>query len=383
MYNVCFHPLAKFPGPTYAAWSNLLFVIIQFRGDIIPWLDSLHAKHGDVVRIGPSKLSFINGQAWKDIYSRRTGGKKNFPKDKHIYGPDPNGHYNLLTEASDAEHSRLRRIFAAAFSDRGLRAAAPLLSRYANQLVGNIRRDINADPDTKFDMVKLYNLTTFDIMAELAFGEPLGLLANSEYSAWVANIFGSLKANSFFQIGLEWPWLGKFIRMAAPPSLKKASKIHFQHAIDRVDRRLARDTNQLDIWKLVLSQPEGKELEVGDMYTNSSLFMIAGSETTATLLSGATNLLLRNQDKLSRLVTEIRALESEDDLTAQNLAALPYLTAVLNESLRCYPPVPVGVWREVPEGGSAIAGQWVPAKVRQLDAELYALCACFCFIQGA
>ncbi|KAF4907833.1 Cytochrome P450 monooxygenase FUM2 [Colletotrichum viniferum] len=43
---------------------------------------------------------------------------------------------------------------------------------------------------------------------------------------------------------------------------------------------------------------------------------------------------------------------------------MTYPTVVLNEALRWYPPVPVGVWREVPEGGTTVAGHWVPARTR-------------------
>ncbi|KAK1545892.1 hypothetical protein CPAR01_03394 [Colletotrichum paranaense] len=364
LYNAYFHPLAKFPGPLYARCSDIPYMAVHTKGEMLPWLSSLHAKYGDVVRIGASRLSIINGQAWKDIYAHKTGGKKNFPKDPRVYGTDPNGHRNLITTLPDSDHSRLRRVFSPAFSERSLKAQAPLILSYVDQLIGNICRGIQTDSDAKFDMVKLYNLTTFDIMAELAFGESLGLLADSEYSEWVANIFDNLKNGAFAQVGREWSWLGNIVKLITPPRLKQAADMHFRHSIERVDRRLERDTDKADIWKLVLSQPEGKQIDKFDMYNNASVFMVAGSETTATILSGVTYLLLRNPDKLARLVSEIRGVDSEDDLDVQRLSALPYMTAVLNEALRWYPPVPVGVWREVPEGGSAVAGHWIPEKTR-------------------
>ncbi|KXH43410.1 hypothetical protein CSAL01_05202 [Colletotrichum salicis] len=315
---------------------------------MLPWLSSLDAQHGDVVRIGASRLSIINGQAWKDIYAHKTGSKKSFSKDPRMYGTDPNGHRNLITTLPGSNHSRLRRVFSPAFSERSLKAQAPLILSYVDQLMANIRRGIKTDADAKFGMVKLYNLTTFDIMAELAFGESLGLLANSEYSEWVANIFDILKNNAIAQVGREWAWLGTIVRMITPPKLKKAADMHFKHAIERVDRRLERDTDQADIWKLILSQPEGKQIDKFDMYNNA----------------GVTYLLLRDPDKLARLVSEIRDVESEDELDIQRLSALPYMTTVLSEALRWYPPVPVGVWREVPESGSAVAGHWIPEKTR-------------------
>ncbi|KAF4809254.1 Cytochrome P450 monooxygenase FUM2 [Colletotrichum tropicale] len=169
-------------------------------------------------------------------------------------------------------------------------------------------------------------------MADLAFGEPLGLLACSSYSEWVGNIFGNLKAIA--QIGREWPWLGNLVQMVTPHHLKKASELHFAHAIERVDRRIKPTKEDADIWNWVLSQPDSRQITKGDMYTNSSLFMVAGSETTATIL------LLKNPNKLARLVTGIRQVD---------------------EALRWYPPVPVGVLRELPEGGGTVAGHWASA----------------------
>ncbi|WP_152722024.1 cytochrome P450, partial [Moraxella catarrhalis] len=44
-------------------------------------------------------------------------------------------------------------------------------------------------------------------------------------------------------------------------------------------------------------------------------------------------------------------------------AQLPYLNAVVNESLRIAPPVVIGVPRVVPAGGATICGRYVPAGV--------------------
>jgi cytochrome P450 len=68
---------------------------------------------------------------------------------------------------------------------------------------------------------------------------------------------------------------------------------------------------------------------------NSATLILAGSETTATLLSGATFLLLKNRDKYETLTKEIRsAFKSAEDITLGKVNQLEYLLAVLNESLR-------------------------------------------------
>jgi cytochrome P450 len=46
-----------------------------------------------------------------------------------------------------------------------------------------------------------------------------------------------------------------------------------------------------------------------------------------------------------------------------SIATLPYLNAVLEESLRIYPPIPAMLPRLVPEKGAMINGEYVPAEV--------------------
>lgn len=91
---------------------------------------------------------------------------------------------------------------------------------------------------------------------------------------------------------------------------------------------------------------------------------VAGSETTATLMCGLMNHLLRNPDIMKKLTTEIREhIKHEDDLVIKNLSALPYMDACLEEGLRIFPPVPIGLLRIVPKGGSEIDGHMIPAGV--------------------
>jgi hypothetical protein len=70
LYSIFFHPLRRVPGPYLARFSELWRNIRYFRGS---WLDdvvSLHETYGPVVRIGPNEISFVDGEALKQLYGQ-------------------------------------------------------------------------------------------------------------------------------------------------------------------------------------------------------------------------------------------------------------------------------------------------------------------------
>lgn len=100
------------------------------------------------------------------------------------------------------------------------------------------------------------------------------------------------------------------------------------------------------------------------LQANSSILIIGGSETTATLLSGVTYFLLMNPEPMAKLTAEIRgAFKSEDEIDFVSVSSLQYLLACLDEALRMYPPVPTGLPRVVPKGGASISGNFIPEDV--------------------
>ena len=104
-----------------------------------------------------------------------------------------------------------------------------------------------------------------------------------------------------------------------------------------------------------------------EIISNSGVLLVAGSETTATLLSGATYQLLSNPVVLEKLQAEIRhAFQSEGEITPISVRSpgkLPYMEAVLTESLRMYPPLPASLPRMTGSMGNVIDGRFVPANV--------------------
>lgn len=328
-------------------------------------MKDLHDRYGDIVRVAPDRLSFIGPQAWKDIYGHRKANQQMIGKDKKFYSPDVNGEFSLVTTRDLDEHAMLRRVFSHAFSDKALKEQGHIIQRYADQFIDVLKLANRQDPEKEVDMVKLFNCATFDIMSDLTFGEPLGMLDNSEYTPWIKKIFANFRFSAVRHVTEEYPLLKFLLKILVPKSVKKARKEHFQYASDRVERRLEKGNNEPDIWNLVLKRPD-VELPFLKMVSNASLFMIAGTETTATTLSGLTFYLLKNPEKLRRLQDEIRSLSSEDELNLDNLPRLKYLGACLHEGFRMYPAVPIGLPRVVPNGCASICGELIPAGVSVL-----------------
>ncbi len=198
------------------------------------------------------------------------------------------------------------------------------------------------------------------------------MLEGSEYSPWVKTIFGSIKNATFFRgIRMHDP-LSRYILDKLVFKSKKVRKMaweHWRYTTDRLHRRLAREPEHEDLWAKIMAKDEADGgLTMGEHESNASLFMIAGTETTATALSGTTYHLLKNPDTMQKLVEEIRATFSDfDDVTLEDLARLKYLQAVLQEGLRMYPPVPITLPRLTPNEGVEIDGMFIPRGVTVPD----------------
>jgi len=119
--------------------------------------------------------------------------------------------------------------------------------------------------------------------------------------------------------------------------------------------------NREDFFGHLLSE-KGTDLTLEFLTAQANTFVVAGSETTATLLAGATYFLLRNPSTLHRLTQEVRtAFSDAASINGDTTQSLHYLFAVIEESLPIYPPVPAGLQRVSP--GAEVDGYYVPAGV--------------------
>jgi len=91
--------------------------------------------------------------------------------------------------------------------------------------------------------------------------------------------------------------------------------------------------------------------------------LVAATAPVSDTLCGATYLLAKNREKLVKLQQEVDSLTHPEYITMSSTAKMPYLLAVINESLRCYTPTPGGGRRQAPPEGAMVSGRYIPGGV--------------------
>ncbi|EXV00356.1 cytochrome P450 [Metarhizium robertsii] len=140
--------------------------------------------------------------------------------------------------------------------------------------------------------------------------------------------------------------------------LVAASMKHQKYTIDLTNKYT---TSRKDFMSYLLSG----RTRVSDIQlaAHASDFVIAGSETTATTLAVVFYYLCNNASVKQQLEEEIlSAFPAYKDINATSVAKLKYLHAVCLEVLRIFPPLPLGLPREVPHPGKVVGGFYVPGR---------------------
>ncbi|KAK8061889.1 cytochrome P450 [Apiospora phragmitis] len=364
-YNVYLHPLANTPGPRSWASSRLPFVWSLLKGTIVHDIERLHRQYGPILRIAPDEVTFASDEAWHDIFQPRPDHQP-FLKDPTWWRTQPRMPQSLISAIDPDHHARIRRVLAPGFTPRALKAQEPILHRYASLLIDRLRGIVSENPgnETTLDIGPWFNYFTFDLFGDLGFGESFNCLQHSQYHPWIRLLFNSVKAASYVAAARFYPWLAWLLIKCIPPSLKKMQADHYQQIVDKVDRRLNLELTRPDIMSHVIEANGENQMPPGEIYATFMVLTTAGSETTATVLTGTLNYLLNSPDKLAVLTAEVRdAFPTEQDFTLERLRKLPHLHASILEGLRLCPPIPWVLPRLVPRGGDTIHGQWFPEGV--------------------
>ena len=357
IYNIYFHPLSKFPGPKLAAATKIPIAWVSWNGVLSQWLTALHKQYAsDVIRTSPDELSFISPSAWNDIYGNRQGHTK-FPKDLRLWG-----NVEGILTAPHADHSRMRRLLSHAFSDKALREQESLVQVHVYDLISGLKEHIQGQPDGKINLSDWYLWTAFDIIGDLSFGEPFNCLRDTMYHPWVATLMSSITIVTKKSTTLRFPPLQKLLGLLISKKMLQEYADHRKLSTEKVEQRMASETTRPDFMSYILAaNPSKGGMTREEIHWNSATFISAGSESTASILAGATWYLLKNPDCLARLSQELRtAFNSAEDIKLANIDKLTYLHAVVDESFRIFPSGLAGQPRLSPPQGDTVSGYWVP-----------------------
>ena len=343
---------------------------------------ALHEKYGSVVRIGPNELSFTAPEAWEDIFGRPQAGlKEENPKAPWYLSENGTG----LLGASYSDHNRMRRLMANGFSATAMVEQQPKIQEHVSLLIEKLKTKVDRG-DGRVDLCEWYNFCTFDIIGELALGEPFGCLREAAMHPWISLIFSNIKLTAMLLVCNRMPLLYILMPLFVSWSLIKGYKEHQKVTEEKLEKRLADPlskpdfiTNMLSekgsiVWLLhrYHSQPDfpvfannhDQKMTRKELSENAVILTLAGSETTASALCGATYLLTQQPIVMAKLQAEVHqtfALETDINLVA--VANLPYMRAVTQEALRIYPPGPNSQPRITPPQGNIVLGRFVPGNV--------------------
>jgi cytochrome P450 len=321
----------------------------------------LHEKYGDTVRYSPRHVSFCSDRSYREVLTNKPG-RGQLMKDPGAYNALSTGVHSILTTPSDADHSRFRRLLAHGFSEKAIREQEPLLLQYINLLIRGLHENAEDGPQ---DMVAWYNWASFDLIGDLTFNESFDCLEKSTYHPWIALVFGNIKAASIMSALKLFPSINFLVMLLFKKQIADKQEQNEAFTRKKVASRLAAETERVDFLGHILRH-KGKETEMSkeEIESTSAILVLGGSETTATLLSGVTYLLLKNPRVLGLLQAEVREkFANEDEINLVGVKALTYQLAVLEEAFRIFPPVPMGSPRQIPPQGDTIMGYELPGGV--------------------
>jgi cytochrome P450 len=309
------------PGPK-GRLRTTMRIIRDPRGCMQEWLKTygdpycVHSLNGKVVLTGRADLI-------RQIFSHD-------PMEYEVFGAKAAapilGSGSMLMLAG-TEHRRERKLVMPMFHGDRMRAYAGIMRQAAIDAIESQPRD------TVFNMIDLTTKVSLDVIVRAIFGgedaESIRTLTRlgEETMRRTAPIllFSRHTQHRFLGIG---PW-DRFVK----------ARDQLQAAFDaEIRRRQDQPAAREDILSMLLDAKyeDGTAIELDHVRDELSTFLFAGHETSAIAMAWAIYHLHRNPETLERLRSE---LSSQSDPSPEELTQLPYLKAVVQETLRMNPVV--------------------------------------------
>lgn len=366
VYRLFFHPLAKYPGPVLAKLTDAYMLYHAWKGDRHLEFWRMHEKYGKFVRFGPNSLSVNSNTALKDIYGFKANVRKSEFYDAFVH-PAPNTHNTRDKEV----HARKRRVLSQAFSDsavKGMERYVLSNIRTFCDAIGDLGREVDEKKGwtTPKNMADWCNWLAMDILGDLCFGKAFHMLDRPD-NRYAVDLVG-VAAQRHLICG-TMPIVDKlsldkilFHKIAAG----RARYMGYSRAQLADRTALGDETDRRDFFYHLLKarDPEtGQGFTTPELWGESNLLIIAGSDTTSTAMAATLFYLVRNPSALAQVTAEIRKQFTtvEDIHQGPQLNSCTYLRACIDEAMRLSPSVGGLLPREVLPGGITIDGENIPS----------------------
>ncbi|KAG2359073.1 cytochrome P450 [Suillus spraguei] len=272
-----------------------------------------------------------------------------------------------------------RRIFHQSFRPEGAKAYLPIQLRKSRQLLESIIES----PERYQHHIELFSSSiimsaVYDYEAKPN-GDPLLLIAEKAINVFLelATLRTSIILEAFpFLLKLpSWFPGARFKRLSIQSQKNAAAMVDIPFHYAR-ERAMAETSNRCMVSEsLKRSEASGNadKFELALKSTSATAF-IAGVETTASTLSVFILAMMLYPDVQTRAQEEIEAVIGTDQLpTFEDRSSLPYVDAVLRETLRWHPVFPLGLPhyttdsdvyndRYIPKGAIVVTNIWAMSK---------------------
>ncbi|KAF7509085.1 hypothetical protein GJ744_008312 [Endocarpon pusillum] len=127
------------------------------------------------------------------------------------------------------------------------------------------------------------------------------------------------------------------------------------------------------VYSILMNSDDGEGLGPNEIAAESTNLIIAGSDTTSTVLAAFFFYLTRCPAAYAQACSEVRScFNSCSDLSNHaRLASCTYLRACIDESMRIAPPVASALFREVESGGAVVDAHFLPAGCEGFSYHVY------------
>jgi cytochrome P450 len=315
----------------------------------------LHEKYGPVVRLGPSEVSFIDGAAWKDIYSlKRCRQIERDPKS--FPSLTPNGaKFDLLTY-SPSDHAKYRKILNPSFSEKATKEYEPTVQQNTDNFIKKLSGKLQ-NQDAKINLTQWFQWLTFDMVVDVVFGEPFDCVADERSHPCLALSMDLVSLSSFIVFVTWWTGLKNFLIKSSGVEALFVNMVR-----SKCERYSESKSKKASVFSNL--KRDGDPLNQPEIDGNLTALVIAGSETTGFILTAASYYLATNPECFRKAADEVRsAFSSAAEINDDALRKLPYLRAAVDEALRMTPAEPNGLARTVVVDGLDIANQYISKNV--------------------